>query len=169
MNKNLAIVCASTTLLSACISLPQTPAEVREAGKTGSTFFTLESIEVQRPFPEVARTFAKKAPECLEFALTSTSKPVFGIGSQTSTYAWGKPTLRIDKDKAELHFQGKFVNMLGKVPPDGWYYMVADAYPLSKNKTKVDIYWARAPLVVEAVKGWATGENLGCPDPTQIF
>lgn len=169
MNKNIAIAPIAAALLSACISVPQTPAEVREAGKTRSTSYTHESIEVTRPFPEVARTFAKKAPECLEFSLSSTSKPMIGFGSSTTVYAWGKPTLRISADKAELHFQGKFLNMMGKVPPDGWYYLVADAYPLGRNKTKVDIYWAHSQLVVEAVKGWASGENLGCPDPTRVF
>ncbi|HJY75971.1 MAG TPA: hypothetical protein VKE95_05030, partial [Burkholderiales bacterium] len=56
-----------------------------------------------------------------------------------------------------------------KVPPGGLYYLVADATPVDKGTTRIDIY---APsmgtdTLVRAITGWATGDNLGCPDMTK--
>jgi hypothetical protein len=49
------------------------------------------------------------------------------------------------------------------------YYLVADAAPLDRNRTKVEIYAPSigADTLVRAVTGWATGENVGCPDLTK--
>ena len=57
----------------------------------------------------------------------------------------------------------------GKVPEGGMYYLVADAAPLDRNRTKVKIYAPSigADTLVRAVTGWATGENVGCPDLTK--
>ena len=169
MPKSLLLMPLSLTLLSACASSPMSPNEHREAAKSGRTFFTTESFEVKRPFAEVAKTFKKMAPECLSFTLAHTQKPVIGFGSSTRQYATGKPTVLISPNKAELHFQTQFKNVVVKEPKGGTYYLIADAYPIGNGKTRVDIYRAQVQLVADAVKGWATGENLGCPDATRIF
>lgn len=156
-------------LLSGCISTPMTPAELRDRAKVGS-FYVVETFDVKRPFADVANTIAKKAPECLQYSLSSTEKPVLGFGSSTSTYAWAKPTVIRSAAKLELSFQMKFPNMVGTHPADGYYYLVADAYPAGKDTTKVDVYRTKmggnAELIARSVRGWASGENLGCPDPT---
>ena len=157
-------------LLSGCGSLPQTPAEHRETAKSGRTFYTSASFEVKRPFAEVARTFQKKATECLSFSMATTTRPNIGFGSSTNVWGRTKPTVLASANRAELHFQAKLQNQVGSPPPDGAYYLVADAYPLAKDRTKVDMYWIRrVDLVAEAIRGWAAGENVGCPDPTRVF
>lgn len=155
--------------LSACASAPMTPAEHRQAAQRGQSFFTSESFEVKRPFAEVAKTFKKMAPECLSFSLAETRKPIIGVGSTTQVYGKAKPTVLASDKKAELHFQMQFKNTVGAMPDGGMYYLIADAYPTGKGTTRVDMYWLRVKLVAEAVKGWASGENLGCPDAARIF
>lgn len=169
MPKSLLLLPLSLTLLSACVSIPMTPNEHREAAKAGRTFFTAESFDVKRPFAEVAKTFKKMAPECLSFSLTHTEKPVIGFGSSTRQIATAKPTVLVSRNRAELHFQTQFKNVIVKEPDGGTYYLIADAYPIGNSKTRVDIYRAQVQLVADAVKGWASGENLGCPDATRIF
>lgn len=169
MPRSLLPLLLSLTLLSACVSIPQSPIEHREAAKSGRTFFTAESFDVNRPFAEVAKAFKQMAPECLSFTLTHTEKPVIGFGSSTRQVATAKPTVLVSRNKAELHFQTQFKNVVVKEPKGGTYYLIADAYPIGNGKTRVDIYRAQVQLVADAVKGWATGENLGCPDATRIF
>lgn len=146
-----------------------TPEEHRAAAKNGQAFFTAESFEVKRPYAQVVRTFQKKAPECLSFALSETRKPIIGVGSLTDTYAKTKPTVIVSGNRTELHFQAKFKGTLGETPPDGNYFLIADAYPVGKRQTRVDIYRVRVELVAQAVRNWASGANMGCPDPTRIF
>jgi hypothetical protein len=75
--------------------------------------------------------------------------------------------------KAELHVQQTFkgnVIVPGKVPSGGLYMLVADATPVDKGRTRIDVYapsMGAGEVMVRAIKGWATGENLGCPDLTK--
>ena len=47
---------------------------------------------------------------------------------------------------------------------------VADAYPLPGNRTRMQIYGPSIgyDVVYRAIRGWASGDNLGCPDLTRI-
>lgn len=83
-----------------------------------------------------------------------------------------KPTVMLSENKAELHVQKHVhgaVSIGGKEPDGGHYFLVVDAIPLGKKKTKVDFYYGTIGngLILQAVKGWATGENPGCPDLTK--
>jgi len=83
-----------------------------------------------------------------------------------------KATVVSNPQKAELHLQRDFksgVLVPGKVPPGGLYYVVADATPIDKSRTRIDIYGPSVgtDTLVRAINGWATGENLGCPDMTK--
>jgi len=158
------------TVLWGCGSLPLTPAEHREQAKSGRTFFRSDSFEVKRPLAEVARTFQRKAPECLSFSMATTTRPQIGFGSTTNVWGKTKQAVLVSPSKAELYFQAKIKGQVGKEPEDGVYYMVADASPVGKDRTKVDMYWiTRVDLLAQAIRGWASGENLGCPDPTKLF
>ncbi len=164
MNRSVFIMVSLAVLVSAC-AVPQTPSEYRTAAKAGNALSTYESIDVNRPVADVAATFRAKAAECLSYRIGSTKKPVIGFGSSTHYYGVAKPTVKKSSSKVELYFQVSYENEVGKVPKDGMYHLVADAYPHGK-KTRVDIYRRNnAAVLGEAVKGWASGENLGCPDP----
>ncbi|HLQ02986.1 MAG TPA: hypothetical protein VK143_11890 [Burkholderiales bacterium] len=170
MNRARGLSMLLVSLLWGCGSLPQTPAEHREAAKSGRTFFRSDSFEVKRPLAEVARTFQKKAPECLSFSMATTTRPNIGFGSTTNVWGKTKQTVLASANRAELHFQAKIKGQVGEEPEDGVYYMVADAYPVGKDRTRVDMYWiTRVDLLAQAIRGWASGENLGCPDPTKLF
>ena len=47
--------------------------------------------------------------------------------------------------------------------------MVLDAVPVGQNRTKIDMYINSADdnLIRNALRGWAQGTNLGCPDVTK--
>ena len=47
--------------------------------------------------------------------------------------------------------------------------MVVDATPLDKKRTAITMYRPSMgkDTMVKAIKGWATGDNVGCPDLTQ--
>ncbi|MCL5801607.1 MAG: hypothetical protein M1283_03665 [Gammaproteobacteria bacterium] len=170
MNRAFIPVTLLVTLLSACGSMPMTPAEYRQAAKSGSRLSMVETFEVNRPFAEVAGTLQKKSPECLSFRLGSTRKPMIGGSTTTHYYARTKQTVLVSAKRAELHFQVRYNNVVNKEPQDGRYVLVADAYPVGNGKTRVDIYRrTKAGLLAQAIRGWASGENLGCPDQTKIL
>jgi hypothetical protein len=156
-------------LLSGCVTHhPQTAEEFRRA-VPGAFMAKTETFEVNRPFRDVAATFRKKAPDCLQVRVKSTSQS--HMSNQVSVTAY-KPTVVVTKERAELHVQQHHESGVVKVtqePAGGYYVLVADAYPVDQNRTKVQIFGPSRThgVLVRAVKGWATGENLGCPDMTK--
>ncbi len=92
-----------------------------------------------------------------------------GLFTILTTY---KPTVLVSEKRAELHVQRSLkgnVIVPGKPPEGGDYFLVADATPLDRNRTRIDIYAPSigANTLIRAVTGWATGENVGCPDMTK--
>jgi hypothetical protein len=72
----------------------------------------------------------------------------------------------------ELHVQQHQSGVLKvtKEPEGGYYLLVADAYPVDKSRTRVQMFGPSIgyDVLIRAIKGWASGENLGCPDMTKI-
>jgi hypothetical protein len=157
------------SLLSAgCVSHPQTAEEFRRAVPGAMTAKT-ETFEVNRPFRDVAATFRKKGPECLEITVKTTSQANMSYQVIVTEY---KPTVVVTDARAELHVQQHHkagVIRASKEPAGGYYVLVADAYPVDRNRTRVQMFVPSIShgVLVRAVKGWATGENLGCPDMTK--
>lgn len=82
------------------------------------------------------------------------------------------PTVIVDKDKAELRLQEKHekgVMAVYKEPEAGHYIMVVNATAIGKNKSLIDFYRPAVgnETIVQAIKNWIGGENLGCPDMTK--
>jgi hypothetical protein len=65
--------------------------------------------------------------------------------------------------------QVKSIGNMAKEPPDGNFYLVADATPLGKGRTRVQVYRSGAVAIKEAVRNWANGNERGCPDPMRTF
>ena len=174
MKKAYALLAISTGFLAAmtgCGTMPQTAEEFRQAAPKALTG-KVETFDVERPFDAVAKTFQKNGPECLNKTVRVTSSTPGKYGPVVSTYTVTyKPTVRVTNKKAELHVQQHMDNTLKvhKEPEGGYYLLVADAYPISRNKTRVDMYCPAIghKVLIKAVKGWGTGENVGCPDLTQ--
>jgi len=161
--------CALLALLAGCaVSYPQNAQEFREQAP-GAMFGQKQTFEAKRPFREVAKTFRTKAPECLNVSVRTVSQT---SNSYQNILAIYKPTVLVSAQKAELHVQRHFqsgVLVPGKEPEGGLYVLVADATPIDRNRTRVDLYGPTrgADALIRAVTGWATGENVGCPDMTK--
>jgi hypothetical protein len=158
------ITVAVAALVGGCSSNPQTAEEFRHAMPTAA-FGKVHTFEAKRSFRDVTQTFQARAPECLNVSIRTVERG----GGNTRTL---KPTLVTSEKKTELHVQQTWsgnVIVPGKVPEGGLYYIVADATPIDRSRTRIDIYHPSmgADTLVRAITGWATGENVGCPDMTK--
>ena len=157
-------------IFSGCVtSHPQTAEEFRIA-VPGAFMAKVETFEVDRPFSKVAATFKKMGPECLNITVETVSRSQTSFQRIVTVY---KPTVLVTAERAELHVQqhhAKGVMAVTQEPEGGYYLLVADAYPLDKNRTRIDLYRPSAGfgVLIKAIKGWATGEEVGCPDMTKI-
>ena len=158
----------SLLTLFGCVSHPQTAEEFRKA-VPGAFSAKVETFEVDRPFSQVASTFHRMGPNCLSKTIKTTSQTNMSYQVIVTTY---KPTVLVTANKAELHVQQHHeqgVIAVSKEPDGGYYLLVADAQPIGKSKTRVDLYRPSIGhgILIQAVKNWATGENVGCPDLTK--
>ena len=163
-------VAAALVSLSGCATHhPQTAEEFRQAAP-GAFMGKKETFEVDRSFKDVARTFQKKAPQCLNVRVKTTSQTTTSYQVIVTRY---KPTVKVSSQRAELHVQQHHESGVLKVtkePEGGYYLVVTDAYPVTKNKTRIVIYRPSMgfDVMIKAIKGWASGKNTGCPDMTKI-
>jgi len=162
------IMFLSVLALSGCVSHPQSAEEFRKA-VPGAFSAKVETIEVDRPFSQVASTFQKMGPNCLSKTIKTTSQTNMSYQVIVTTY---KPTVVVTGKKAELHVQmhhEQGVLNVSKEPAGGYYLLVADAQPVTQTKTRIDLYRPSMGhgVLIQAVKNWATGENIGCPDLTK--
>jgi hypothetical protein len=165
--KAVAII-AALSLAGCAAQQPKNAEEFRRVAP-GAFMMKSETVELNRALREVAATWQKRAPECLNVSVRTTSQTSTSYQVITTVY---KPTVVVGKDRAELHVQREFkgggvVNV--GMPEGGHYVIVADAYPLPGNRTRLQ--WTGVSkgqdVLIRAVKSWASGENLGCPDLTK--
>jgi hypothetical protein len=163
------VVGLAALLLHACGQMPQTAEEFRKA-VPGAFMTKTETYEVNRAMRDVAATFRRKAPECLKGAVRTVSQTATSYQNILTEY---KPTVVVTGERAELHVQQLHktgVIYPSKPPEGGHYIVVADAYPMPGNRTRIQLYGPSRgyDVLYRAIRGWATGENLGCPDLTKI-
>jgi hypothetical protein len=159
----------TTVSLSGCVGhMPQTADEFRKE-LPGAFLGEVEKFDVNRSYTDIGKTFQKMAPKCLNVRIKSTSQS--STSYQVVVTKWHS-TVKITKQKTELHIQQlheQGVMNVYKVPPNGYYMMVVDATPTGKNKSQVTMYRSSVgnETLIKAIKGWASGKNLGCPDLTK--
>ena len=165
---NFACWLITAVLLGGCAGMgePQNATDFRNVVRN-SPFKSMESFEVARPLAQVAATLRKLSAQCLDISIKWTgNRGVSGV----TTY---KPTFIANSRKAELHVQRKKEGgmtteiVIGGERPNGTYRAVLDATAVSQTHTKIDLYlWSAIDdkLLGKALKGWAKGDNLGCPD-----
>lgn len=171
MHRFLSLFAVSLSLvLTACVTSHPQNAEEFRAAVPGAFMAMTETVEVNRSFSDVAATFRKKAPECLNVKVEMTERSATSYHVVVTAY---KPTVVVNNERAELHVQQtheKGVLNVTEVPDGGYYLLVADAYPLNDGRTRLELFGPSRgyDVLIRAVKGWASGENLGCPDMTKI-
>jgi hypothetical protein len=161
---------AGAALLQGCGGMPQSAEEFRKAAP-GAMLAKTETYEINRAQRDVAATFQRKAPECLNMAVRTVSQTSTSYQNILTEY---RATVVPGGERAELHLQqlhkGGGVIYASKPPEGGMYLIVADAYPLPGNRTRMQLYGPSIgyDVVYRAIRGWAAGDNLGCPDLTKI-
>jgi hypothetical protein len=165
----LAALMAATFVAGCAGKMPMNAEEFRKVAP-GAFLMKTESYEVNRPLRQVAAAFQKRAPECLTQTVRMTSQTTTSYQVIVTSY---KPTVVGGSDRVELHLQRRHDRGVVKVydePADGHYMLVVDAYPVGSNRTRIELIGPSKghDVIYRAINGWATGENLGCPDLTKI-
>jgi len=157
--------------LTGCISTkhPQSAAEFRQA-LPGSSNGAVEKYIVYRSLAQVTSAFKKNASKCLNVSIKTTSRTNMSNQVIVTNY---KPTVVASKIKVELHVQqhhSQGVTKISEEPDGGYYLLVADAIKIAKKKTRLTVYRPRMgfDVLANAVRSWASGTNMGCPDMTKI-
>jgi len=165
----LSLIFGATLYGCAALDSPMSANEFRD-GVKGSSLGVVQTFDAKRPYAQVVETLRKKANECLAVSVVSEGSVYQGnmMVRERSLQIY-KPTVNVTKDATELSLQvgnGK-MNPVQKHPKDGYYMLVADATPSGRNSTKVTIYrgkWGKGKDIDEAIRGWANGDRLACPD-----
>ena len=160
---------AACLLVQGCGGMPQSAEEFRKA-VPGALMTKTDSYEVARSFKDVSAVFQRKVPECLNTAVRTISQTSTSYQNILTEY---RATVVPGGERAELHLQQLHktgVIYPSKPPEGGAYIIVADAYPLPGNRTRMQLYGPSIgyDVVYRAIRGWASGDSLGCPDLTKI-
>lgn len=156
-------------VLTGCVtSHPQNAIEFRAAAP-GAFLAKVEKYEVSQPFQKVASRFEKMAPKCLNVTIKTVSQSTTSYQVIVTEY---KPTVILSEDRAELHVQQHHAQGVMKIteePEGGYYLMVVDAIKVDEGTTRIEYYGPSVghESIIKAIKGWASGENMGCPDLTK--
>jgi hypothetical protein len=161
---------AAVLLVSGCALEPKTADQLRDNVKNKATFTSREVFEVKKPYRQVSDTMKKKWMECLETSTTSSfHRGGNTFGTQKNIY---KVKVAVTEQRTELTLQykatGTGVSQLNP-PPDGFFVIVTDVYAVDKSTSRVDVQ-KHTPMhanAMQAIRNWAEGTNMGCPDMTQ--
>lgn len=163
----------SVALLGGCASMQhvQNPEEYRARMPESYT----EKQTIKRPYRTVAEAIAKKTRECLDISrrkeYTEYNGPYAFKVVKTVKY---KPTIQNGANKLTVALQLAYVPKpspdFQNTPPDGMYIMLADVYPSGKDTT-LHLYGVGPGYtkpVYQALRNWASGTNMGCPDLSSV-
>ena len=163
------LVILSSLIITGCATkMPLTADEFRQMAPEAFSGGK-ESFEVNRSVASIGNTFKKMANKCLNKRVQMTESGYMHHMVVVTKYT---PSVYIGKNRAELHLQyehEKGVMKIHEMPEKGYYMIVIDVTGIGKNKSRVEFYRPSIAYqnVVEAVRGWATGKNIGCPDLTK--
>jgi hypothetical protein len=169
--KLIAIVAALQLAGCAALRPPQTAEEFRRVASAALLPRT-GTIQVDRPLHDVAAAFGKMAPECLDGTVTATTKTITNYQEIIRTYVTTyKPRVVVAPERVELHVQWhtKGEIHVSPAPEGGAYRLVVDAHTVGGSRTRLQWFDVTAgqDFLLDAVKGWATGQNMQCPDLTK--
>lgn len=161
-----AILAALATGASGCTAPPKDAEGFRKLAINGTMWLNVEKFEVDRSYLEVARTFERRSRACLRVRVTTSYSRG---GASRQDY---HPRVNVDRKRAEFYIQvqrqGGGIKLYSEAP-GGDYLMVTDAYPIGRKKTRIELHRPGIgyDALIKAVRRWAIGKNLGCPDLTK--
>jgi hypothetical protein len=166
---NVIIFVLLAVLLADCGSLPKTPEILVQNANEGVVTSEKDVFEVKRPLSLVTEVFKKKAAECFQQELIRTWKQ--GGLDRRQVIAF-KPKMIIGKQHTRFALQARITEGStepGDITPDGGNFLVVDAYMVGRNMTRVESSYQQSSFhgAFTAVKLWATGTNMDCPDLTR--
>jgi hypothetical protein len=152
-------------LLSAC-AYPKTIGEYRQMHQDHPDFprAKRESFQIAQPLNQVAQHVKKKASECLNASFRFTERTNTSISSGITRY---QPFANISAERAEIYVTQSGLTPSGKERGLIYYIFLLDLTPISKAKTKAELYYSwgePSPRTAKAVRAWATGQDVGCPN-----
>jgi hypothetical protein len=158
-------------LAAGCASQSKTAAQLRDNVGRNVTFSSREVFEVKKPYRHVSDTLRKKWLECLDSTTTgSFHRGGKTFGTETNIY---KPNVAVTDRRTELTLQHKVtgtgLTQLGGPPPEGFFIIVTDVYSVDKNTSRVDVqkHTPGYAGVIKAIRTWAEGTSMACPDLAQ--
>lgn len=130
-----------------------------------------EVFVVSRALDDVAGTIRRKASECLDVVIETTS----WVGTSGTRYTRAfRPTVLAGADRVELHVQqlidGTGIVIPYEAPDGGFYILVADFFPVTAATTRVEMYPPTRgyEVLADAIRGWASRPTSGCPDLSAV-
>lgn len=165
----IAAVAILAGLLTGCGTMATTPNKLISQVKQMNDHDAIQKYEVNRSLAQVSATLKERSKKCLAVAVTVTYRQGYGYHTDTTYYT---PHIRIGARHTRFTLQkgyGKGTIVVGDKPDkDGWYVMVVDAYSAGGHRTRLEGYSGFGDTVAfKAVRHWADGSNLGCPDMTK--
>lgn len=162
-------------VLAACgcagLNQPMSAPEYRDAFRRNA--WPTQTFQVSRPHAQVSAILRRRASECLALTVEKTSTERGGNIAARSRTVY-KPTVTVTKERTELTVQrgtrGDDYNPMQKLPRDGYYIFLAEASPAGRTSTSVTMYPAGGGgmEIGAALRGWAKGDDMGCPDLTKV-
>lgn len=160
-------------VVSGCsINLIETPKSAEEFRQfaSDSMWAVVERHDVARPVDQVLESWRQRSQACLQVEVNGYSH---GAGSATSWVYTYNPAVMVDGNRTVLQLQRQMqvTNMisLAEEPENGFFILVADAVPVDRNTTRIEIYRAtNHDRLATSVRHWASGESRACPDLTEL-
>lgn len=156
-------------VLAGCGTPSNTPDLLIQNVQAGGMFAKKDSFEVKRPISQVTAALKDRSSACLHKRLESS---YWQNGLRHVHVEVLTPKMAVSKERTRLTVQVKDESpntvVVADPPPDGFYQVVVDAYPVGKGTTRVETYSMSAyDGMFTAIKPWVTGASDGCPDLTQ--
>ena len=160
-----AIILFGVVLLASCSTPPKTVTEFRAAMLGGAAFSKQETHNINREFSVVVSDVKRKSTECLNFGYTRTTR--YGVNMSQTTDIYHPRVRVVGNSKAEMTMQIERLPKSTSAPEGGYYVFLADIQKTGADKTRMAMYGSSFPTwqaIFDAIKGWAEGKNVKCPD-----
>lgn len=153
---------SAVVVLTACVTPPQTPEEVRQGVERGAALTQKQEYEIKRPFERVFKDVKAHADRCLNVTVTGSTPTPYGPMQESVRYRSRSNKLNGTKGVTLLQQDARAT---GKMPEEGYFVMVNDVDRVAARRTRLTMYGPSIGYdnVFEAIHDWARGRKRECP------